>query len=556
MHPKQYIVDLAEICRLKNIKYVVISPGSRNAPLVEAFYYRFGTGCISIVDERSAGYFALGIARYTQSPVVLICTSGTAVLNYAPALAEAYYQKIQVIAITADRPAEWIDQLENQTIRQKGIYRNFIKKSFELPQAIHSEDNIWHAQRMINEAINNCIRNPKGPVHINVPLEEPLYDKLPLVSENTRLINVIQPEMNLSLPESFVQQWQRSQKIMIVHGQDIPSKEMNDSLKLLAKDPRITVIAENISNLRGDFIIRNSDLLFAGNSEAVTDYPEMIIYSGGPVVSKKLKAFLRKATGTINCRIGCEEQIIDTFKHVTTIIPFSSEEIYNALCYIKRESTNSDYQKKWLIRNKNAVDRRDKILSSLPFSDLKAFEIIMGSFPENSNIELGNSSVIRYSQFFNVNETVTYYSNRGVSGIDGCLSTAAGTALASGKLTIAIVGDLSFVYDSNALWNRVLSPNLKIIVINNKGGNIFHLINGPSSKTGFNQFIEAFHPVKIDKMAEAFGLDYFSADNENELRKRLPVFYSGRKKAAIMEIKTDSGINVETFYRLIGNKTG
>jgi 2-succinyl-5-enolpyruvyl-6-hydroxy-3-cyclohexene-1-carboxylate synthase len=170
IHPKQHITDLADICRIKGITRAVISPGSRSAPLVKAFFERLGEGCVSIVDERSAAYFALGMALQTQEPVVLICTSGTAVLNYAPALAEAYYQQVSLIAITADRPHEWIDQQDNQTLRQNNIYRNYIKGSYELPLAINSYDDLWHAQRIINEAINLSLSPGMGPVHINVPI--------------------------------------------------------------------------------------------------------------------------------------------------------------------------------------------------------------------------------------------------------------------------------------------------------------------------------------------------------------------------------------------------
>jgi 2-succinyl-5-enolpyruvyl-6-hydroxy-3-cyclohexene-1-carboxylate synthase len=553
IHPKQHIVDLAEICWRKGVENVIISPGSRNAPLIDAFHSCFKIKCISIVDERSAGYFAIGIARYTQSPVVLICTSGTAILNYSPALAEAYYQQVPLIAITADRPAEWIDQLDNQTIRQQGVYRNFIKNSYQLPQTISSEDTHWHAQRLINEAVNSCTRFPLGPVHINVPLAEPLYDKLPDLSQKIRTVDLSLAETCISLPQQFVKQWQLAKKILIVCGQDIPESEVSDPLAILSKDPRVVIIAENISNLKIDNVIHNPDLLFSHNNESSIEYPDLLIYSGGPIVSKKLKTYLRKADEILNWRIGYEDQIVDTFQHVTDIVSCSPKEVYNALGLIEIQEKNSDYQMKWLHASESALKRRDEIGSDIPFSDFKVFDLIMNTLPENSIVELGNSSVIRYSQFFSVNRNIKYYSNRGISGIDGCLSTAAGTAYASKILTIAIVGDLSFVYDSNALWNRELPVNLKIIVINNAGGGIFHLIDGPSDKPGFKKYIEAYHPVNIHKLAEAFDLEYFYADNEKELSEKLPLFFSDSKKAAILEIKTEAKINSEVFHRMMGH---
>jgi len=175
IHPKQHITDLAEICFQHEVHSIIISPGSRNAPLINAFYQRFDNRCISIVDERSAAYFALGISRTVQKPVVLICTSGTAVLNFAPALSEAYYQQIPLIAITADRPAEWIDQYDNQTISQNNIYKNFVKQSYQLPQDISNSDDLWYVHRIVNEAFFKALHQNAGPVHINVPLREPLY---------------------------------------------------------------------------------------------------------------------------------------------------------------------------------------------------------------------------------------------------------------------------------------------------------------------------------------------------------------------------------------------
>jgi 2-succinyl-5-enolpyruvyl-6-hydroxy-3-cyclohexene-1-carboxylate synthase len=552
VHPKQHIIDLAEICLQKGVKYVVISPGSRNAPLIDAFCSCFGTNCKSIVDERSAGYFALGIARYSQSPVVLICTSGTATLNYSPALAEAYYQKVPLVAITADRPEEWIDQQDNQTIRQKGIYRNFIKNSYHLSQNIFTDDDLRFSHRLVNEAINNCMGIRKGPVHINIPLTEPLYDSLPQLSEELNIIYGAQPEINIILPDNLIAQWQQADKIIIVHGQDNPQSGVSDSLKKLSQDSRVVVIAENIANIRGEYIIGNPDLLLANSKESQIDYPDLLIYSGGQVVSKKLKTFFRKTSNNPCWRIGYDENIIETFQQVTAQIPLKAENVYKALADLKISSKNSGYRKKWLDILESALRKSNAIRAKAPFSDLKVFDLVINSIPADTILEIGNSSVIRYSQLFDISKSVVCYSNRGVSGIDGCLSTASGTAFASEKLTVIIIGDLSFVYDSNALWNRDLSSNLRIIVINNSGGGIFHLIEGPSSKSGFKKLIEAFHPVNINKLAEAFGVDYYFAGNEKDLCSQLSGFYAGKGKASVLEVKTETAINNEMYQRMMG----
>jgi 2-succinyl-5-enolpyruvyl-6-hydroxy-3-cyclohexene-1-carboxylate synthase len=550
-HPKQHIRDLAVICHQKNIRHIVISPGSRSAPLIKAFYETFGTSCISIVDERSAAFFALGIAVFTQKPVVLICTSGTAVLNYAPAIAEAYYQQIPLIAITADRPHEWIDQQDNQTLRQHNIYKNFIKNSFELPQSITTDDDLWFSQRMVNDALNLSTHSPAGPVHINVPLTEPLYDELP---EHTGKIQIIQqelPEIRLKLSETLITEWKQASRIIILHGQDIPESPASVALKLLAEDPRIIVIAENIANIQHQKILSNSNLVLSISRGKSPPNPDLILHCGGQIVSKALTGYLR-SSGNPKCwRIGSDYMMIDTFRHATQIIPYPAYAVYNALSEYISHNRSDSYREAWLDTAQKANILAKNRLAGYPFSDIHVFRKTMEAIPQNALVALGNSSVIRYSQVFPVKEKIRYYSNRGTSGIDGSLSTAAGIAFSSKKLTIAIVGDLGFLYDSNALWNRELPSNLRILVINNQGGGIFHILKGPSEHPGFKKFIEAYHPVNIAKLAEAYGLQYLYADTESSFDEQWQHFTGKQKAAVIFEVKTDAVTSASAFRKLM-----
>ncbi len=552
-HPKQHITDLAEICRKKGITKVIISPGSRSAPLIHAFVRVFGNSCISIVDERSAAYFALGVASYMQKPALLLSTSGTAVLNYAPALAEAYYQKVPLLALTADRPREWIDQQDNQTLRQSGIFRNFIKEYYDLPQVISSEDDLWYAHRVINEAINTCSSPDSGPVHINIPLTEPLYDELPRHSENLRIIGRAAPRITLSLTEDLLQEWNAAKRIMIIHGQDIPGSEVSKILPLLAGDQRIVVMAENISNVQGEAFISNSNLILSKSRGHSPDFPDLVIHSGGQVVSKALTGYLRRA-GPLRCwRLGTERQLIDTFKQVTCNIPYEPHVVYQALAQLPKPPADQVYKESWLNIAARADAEADKTIQHAPFSDLLVFKDLSESIPDGSVVVLGNSSVIRYTQLFPANPALYYYANRGVSGIDGCLSTASGIAHSSGKPTFALVGDLGFVYDSNALWNRELSPNLKIVVINNRGGGIFHILKGPSEHPGFKKFVEANHPVNIHKFAEAFGLDHYVAGTQSEFDSAWRKFIKVAAKAALLEVQTDAAVSASLFRQMMGS---
>jgi 2-succinyl-5-enolpyruvyl-6-hydroxy-3-cyclohexene-1-carboxylate synthase len=550
-HPKQHISDLAEICRLKGIRKVVISPGSRSAPLIRSFYSVFGEDCISIVDERSAAYFALGIAEYTRTPVVLICTSGTAVLNYGPALAEAYYQGVPVLAVTADRPRELIDQQDNQTLHQSGIYKNFIKGSFDLPQAITSPDDLWYAQRLINEAVDLTLASCAGPVQINVPLTEPLYDELPPPSSPVRIIARTFPEIELRLTEEMQQEWKVARKIMIIHGQDHPGSAVIQHLQTLSEDSRVIVMAENIANIPGEKILRNSNLVLSRNRKASPEYPDLILHSGGQVVSKSLTGYLRRALNVKCWRIGNDRTVIDTFKLATRRIPFPAYAVYKALAGEKIAPDGSSYRDSWLQLRQTTSHQAFQLLQNFPFSDLKVLSQVCLSLTPEMILVSGNSSIIRYVQLFDYGHQRECFGNRGVSGIDGSLSSAAGIAFASGKMTLAILGDLGFIYDSNGLWNRELPPNLRILVINNGGGGIFHILKGPSDQPSFKKFIEANHAVDLEKLSTAYGLDYFCAKNENSLNMHWNDFLTDNGRAAVFEVKTDAVISASVFRELM-----
>lgn len=553
-HPKQHIADLSEIFRRKGIERVVISPGSRNAPLLQSFFSTFGESCISIVDERSAAYFALGAALYTRKPVALICTSGTAVLNYAPALAEAYYQQVPLLAITADRPREWVDQQDNQTLRQSGIFRNFIRGSYELPQTIISEDDLWFSHRMVNEAVNLCTSAGSGPVHINVPLTEPLYGELPSPSENIRIIQQVEPDILVKLPDDLIQEWENAHRIMIIHGQDVPGSEVAKILPSFSNDGRIIIMAENIANIPGKYILSNSNLVLSKSRENSPADPDLILHSGGQVVSKALTGYLRRAAQVKCWRIGTDKGIVDTFKQVTRYIPVAPANFYRALAGIITKQKDSSYGESWHMRSVIVNAQAEETIRQVSFSDLRIFHQVFHSIPGDILLMLGNSSIIRYAQLFPAIESVNYYSNRGVSGIDGCLSTAAGIAYASKKRTLAITGDLGFFYDSNALWNRELPANLKILVINNRGGGIFHILKGPSQSPGFKKYIEAHHPVNIHKLAEAFELDYFCAEDESTLRNQWDLFMKENKRATIFEVKSDAVTSASIFWQMMGSR--
>ncbi len=557
-HHLQHIPDLAKLLFLHGVEDVVISPGSRNAPLIRAFHKQFGERCLSIVDERSAAYFALGQSLITKKPTVLISTSGTAVLNYAPAVAEAFYQGVPLLVITADRPAEWIGQQDNQAILQNNVFGKNVKAAYTLPVESSNSDSLWFAHRIINEAFHLTVSEKSGPVHINVPLREPLYEELPEITADLKIIKKEQITVFLNENSLFLYEWKTADSILIVSGQSSPDNKLSEVIKNIATGNRVFVIAEPVSNLHAVANMSNPEVVLNSKIEyPEIASPDLVIYFGGQLVSKKIKLFLRQLKGASFYCLSPDEEIVDTFQQVDTIIKADPFSVLKNLP-VKTEGEKSDFKKFWEKELEAARQLNEKYFDKISFSDLITFKTISENLPENAIVFAGNSSAVRYLSYFDQQKRV-FYSNRGTSGIDGCLSTAAGLASKINETVYAIVGDLSFVYDSNALWNRELPKNLKIILINNDGGGIFHLLKGPSESEAFSSLVNAHHPVDLKKLTEAFGLDYHCCAQESEIKNSIINIQSEKKNAEVLEIRTPNNGEpqiTKDFFRFLNNNYG
>lgn len=550
---KRHIQQLAALFLKKGITDIVISPGSRNAPLINTFTGIEKFNCRNIVDERSAAYFALGLALKKQKPVALVCSSGTAALNYIPAVAEAFYQNIPLIVLTADRPDYWIDQAESQCIRQENIYQNFTKKGISLPLG-ESEKELWFSARQINECLNLAMSGKQAPVHINIPLEEPLHklvqETLPEVKEIELARMQTHPtEIELA---TLVYLFSRSRKTIILAGQMNPSFELKSTLTKLVDKTGAVVLGEHLSNISNPRFCSSIDLLMTGilDEDPESYQPDLVISFGGQFVSKSLKQFLRKNRPSQHWHLSLDNEHFDTFQSLTKVINMKAIDFFEALL---NEGTqgNRRYLEMWQNKEAKLNQRRDKFIKDIEFCDLKAFSQIVKTIPFSSVIHLGNSSPVRYALIHEAVTNAHYLSNRGTAGIDGCLSTAVGFASASDQLNTIILGDLSFFYDSNALWNKYIGSNLRIIVIHNGGGNIFGMIKGPVDSPAFNEHFFAENTHKAEVLAKAFGLDYFKAEDEMELTQALKDFYStSQRKVALLEIFTDAETNSQLFREL------
>ena len=540
---KRSIQILAHLLKAYGIFDIVISPGSRNAPLAIHFSETDELNCYSIVDERSAAFVAMGMAKSTKKPVAISCTSGSAATNYYPAVTEAFYQNTPLLILTADRPTDFVDIFDGQTIRQKDLYQQHSYGDFQL-----LEDSMENADEenfsIIKKAIEVCFEK-QGPVHINIPLEEPLYN---MVSElpNFPPVEKTIRETVYNLPPNLVAEWNTSKRIMILVGTRDFSEELEMQLSQLVKNHSVVVLKEANSNLKHDKFFAHIDrYIFNFKEEDYKTYaPDLLITVGQNVVSKKVKQFLRKAHPKNHWHID-EVWHPDTFFALTEKVRSTPEKFFGKLLkFISLEP--SPYFNLWdVLRDKRDLKHVDYCLQTR-FSDFKLFEILSQKLPENINLHISNSSAIRYAQLFDFN-TKNIYCNRGTSGIDGSTSTAMGFAMKDEKQTVLVTGDMSFFYDINGLWNNYIPPYTRIIIFNNGGGDIFKIIPGPSSTNALDEFILTKHHKNAEHLAKHFGFSYTKVDDEETLLRIMDNFFKPDEKAKILEVDTAAIENAEVL---------
>ena len=534
--------ELARLCVGKGLRYAVVSPGSRSAPLVIAFNRQEGIQCLRVIDERSAAFFALGMAQQLHAPVALICTSGSAVLNYGPAIAEAFYQRVPLLVITADRPEEWVDQGEGQAIRQQGALALHMKRSVQLPRKLDDELSRWHCGRLINEAIDATLLPVPGPVHVNVPFAEPLYGTSE-VAGGSRLIAPVMTEPFI-LPEHagwLIAQVSACKKVMLLAGQGHWSAGLKTQLRRLASLPQVTVHTEATSNLDDPAFITCIDRVIEGvNDRNEEDLcPDLLITFGGAVVSKRIKTLLRKWRPSQQWNVDIGQRHYDTYQSLTHDIAVSPE-VFFAQVMNGAQPNESIYGEAWRMVDERVRGQHHRIIANAPFCDLTVFNTLNDRIPGESDVHLANSTPARYAQLFDRVRGIRWSGNRGTSGIDGCTSTAVGAAFATGKLTTLITGDTAFCYDSNAFWNEQLSPLLKVIVIDNGGGNIFRFIEGPEKDADLLKWFEAPHKRNIEQVVKSYDLPYYHANDQASLEAGLDKLYSAHDRPAVLHVTTDA----------------
>lgn len=540
------LTEISNLCAAFGVKQVVICPGSRSAPLVYAFSQNPAFTCYSVIDERSAAYMALGMAQQSRIPAVLICTSGTAALNFYPAIAEAFYQKIPLLVLTADRPPELLYQQDGQMINQTRVFEKNCKKSFLLSQDLSRNQ----VNKMGTEALLTTLLPSMGPVHLNIPLREPLYDGFTKpVAITKKRINI--PNQALWKISHTLHPTLKNPKVMILVGQQPVNNALYTALRKWKENTNAVILCDVLSNQHSLSTAPMFDFILNQSNEEIKKalQPDILISFGGPVLSKSIKLWLKSFNPTYHYRVQPEEQHVNTYGNVTHFVSALPTDFLHQLTL--PFGSNPTFRMLWEYMEVQAVLKLNPFVRKAPFNELGAISKILLHIPEAVNMQLANSSVVRYVNTIGQLKTSwTIDGNRGTSGIDGCSSTAVGAAIANNKLTVLITGDLALLYDKNAFWHQHIPDNIRVIVLNNDGGGIFTRIDGPGKRPEHLSWFTTPQKNNLRLFAQEHHLKYLFCDNYKSLEKLLPSFFQPSAGAAILEIKFDIKENTRILNQL------
>ena len=524
---KTNVLELTALMKQHGITRAVLSPGSRNSPLNHTLASCPDILCTPVTDERSAAFTANGLCQALRRPVAACCT-------------EAYYQNLPLLIISADRPASAIGQMDGQTIVQPGSFHNYIRKEVTLPEP-HDAESLWYCNRLINEALAELTHNGFGPVHINGPITEPLFDMSAPALPEVRSFVREQSRMAFLTPD-MRNEWRKAKRVMIICGQSLPAPALEKSLRRAAGKGHAVIVCEHLANLSASMgekgFIGTSDLVLAAPRTDDILAPDFVITVAGHVVSKRLKQYLRRVRPAAHWHVSPDGACPDLFRCLTRAVEADPAELIGLLADEPADRSPA-FQDAWQ-KAGSAAAQRVADFRLTEFTDLFVMRRFLEALPDGSALQLANSSPVRNAQYFPLPPDTEVCCNRGVNGIDGSLSTATGFALGSPRMTYALIGDLSFFYDQNALWKKSLPSNLRILLFNNGGGGIFHVLPGLDSEHR-DLYIAGSNGFSARHVAETFGLGYLSAKNAGELDAALKQFCgTGEGKAPLLlEVFTD-----------------
>ena len=558
---KENVNILTSLLLEYGVSDAVVCPGSRNAPIVHNLSVCEAIRCRPVTDERSAAFYALGLAIATRRPTVVCVTSGSALLNVTPAVAEAAYQHVPLVVISADRPQQWIDQLDGQTIPQSDALGRFVRKAVQLPEP-HNDEERWLCRRLVNEAIHLATCRQGAPVHINVPISEPLFEfdteQLPQLSRFNNIKRAAIKDASMDMPDAF----HDATRPMIVIGQLAHGTISHETIRSLSE--KYVVMSEPLSNpsymtIHFDeairYIVSDNSSINDDEDDKTAYYPDYVIYVGDTLVSKPARRFLRNAKAP-SCLITPDAaDIHDPLMTLTDIVECDSDSI-NALLASLCETPDTDERCRFHDRWQSFLDacaaHADAYAPEYSqMATVKYFEEQLADLDIDICVHYANSSAVRlaciYAQHY-------VWCNRGVNGIEGSLSTAAGFSLATHDMTVCVIGDLSFFYDQNALWNSNLRGNLRIILLNNRGGGIFRQLPGLSDSPAADDLVMASHENTAQGICTQNDIGYMSAKNMDEMQIGIVTLLTREsERPMLLEVFTDSNDDVkalEKYFKL------
>lgn len=526
---KENINILCAVMLGHGLTHAVVCPGSRNAPIVHNLNECPQVTCYPVTDERSAGFFAIGMAEQLKKPVAVVVTSGTALLDLAPAVAEARHRHIPLVVISADRHMAHIGQQMGQTIDQPGSLSRFTYKDVNLVEP-HDDLTRWHCNRLANEAM---IAARRGPVHINVPYDEPLFNFTVEALPQERMIApvAISPD-EIALFDAF-QTIKSAKRPMVVIGQlpqGIVTRDIIDSLAA-----HVPVLVEALGADAGGTPF---DELLPIVSQDTQFEPDMVIYMGGTLVSKRVKAYLQHLEDVPMIQVSEDGEIHDTFGHLTQVVQCDEGQALRALVRLLEKMPDNQFARRW----NEALDRAKQCFDTLrpDFSQMLAVKLALQSAEEYGEpfvLHFANSQPVRLANLFAKQHVRC---NRGVNGIEGTTSAAAGCAAVTSERVLCVTGDLSFFYDQNALWNSNLRGNLRILLLNNGGGGIFSQLPGLEASPARDKMVAAGHTTRAEGCCAQHGVEYRAAYGSEDLYSGITwLVQSDSDRPLLLEVVTD-----------------
>lgn len=548
---------LVAMLKAKKIKNIVVSPGNSHNAIVRSIEEDSYFKTYNIVDERSAAFFGCGLIQQLEEPVAIMCTSGTAATNYLTGVTEASRRKLPLIVITGDKNPYYLAQQEDQMIDQINLFKTVVKYSVSLPM-IKDEKDEWYCRRILNEAFLELNHHGTGPIQINLPIEQGMLAiGNDFTTEKLPEINIIE-RIDLKTKKEVIENKFKSlknKKIMIIYGQDNNITEATiKNIEKIFKNYNCIIEADKLSNLhcKGALDIARATIELRTSGRFGEFVPDIVITVAGNVTWEGkfvLKGYKNKFEHWI---VNSDGKVQDYYKNLTTIFEMSTEEFLENMAEYEVDSDNNYYEM-WEKKNKTFK------IPEFQYSNLYATQKVMKMIPKNSILNLANSSTIRLAQYFDLDQSIQVYCNRGVNGIDGCMSTYIGQSTATDKLSFLIIGDLTFFYDMNALWNRYVGKNIRIMLINNEGAALFHFNQGLEKYPTLNENVAAEHFATARGWVESQNIKYLSARNREEFDKNLSDFLvEDSDQPIVFEVFTkkenDAKLQKEFFEYNIENK--